>query len=187
MKPEKLYDDDASFLGSSHSLYLRDIFNPRKLRFIVRETARIVEMRRKSSGVNKILVTGVSGMSIGFPVANRLKMPICVIRKDVGNSHAEVLEENYSTGDKFIFVDDFIGSGDTFNRIMRTVNGSIVEAVMYHGDARYDVADKAQRANFPLDRIHFIRWEENIQFINEFGVARIIELREKYEIHCKYN
>lgn len=77
-----------------------------------------------------IAVQGVSGMSLGFPLALALDKPIVVIRKECEiqnqNSHSHRLicgddEDLIVPNGRGLFVDDFISMGDTRRRVASAI------------------------------------------------------------------
>ena len=73
-----------------------------------------------------IVVQGVSGMSLGFPLALKLGIDICVVRKDGENNHCgdERITGSAVKGKKLLFVDDFVSSGLTRQRVRREVEAA---------------------------------------------------------------
>ncbi len=70
---------------------------------------------------NGIIVTGVSGMGLGFVLARELKKKIVILRK--GEScHSSWHIENLDDKDKLVFLDDFISSGKTLNTVYSNIN-----------------------------------------------------------------
>lgn len=68
-----------------------------------------------------IVVTGISGMSIGFPVAHKLGMKLAVVRKGRERSHASNCIEGYQPNKEYIILDDFIDTGATIRRIHKEI------------------------------------------------------------------
>jgi len=75
------------------------------------------------SSFDFIAVQGVSGMSIGFPLAVKLGCPIVVVRKDDEDCHGsrgEVVGRKTIRRDglhRGLFVDDFVSMGSTRSRV----------------------------------------------------------------------
>jgi adenine/guanine phosphoribosyltransferase-like PRPP-binding protein len=76
---------------------------------------------------DSIVVQGVSGQCVGFPVALRLNKPILVLRKADEDTHSyaggSLINANAS-GKRVLFLDDFVSSGDTFERCKTAVEAS---------------------------------------------------------------
>lgn len=99
-----------------HSPYLNDAITDAK---------GIVERTLEScdpDSFDAICVTGVSGMLIGPILAYLLDKRLAVVRKTRANSHAECeVEHNFEAGDRWIFVDDLIASGETIQRVQNAM------------------------------------------------------------------
>lgn len=98
---------------AQHSPYLSRILNERN------ET--IAQALRTLSDVefDAIVCTGVSGLLIGPTLAHLLDKRLAVVRKDDDrNNHADYrIESGMKPLDKWIFVDDLIASGRTYERV----------------------------------------------------------------------
>lgn len=72
-----------------------------------------------------IVVTGVSGGSIAPLLAAALDVKFAIIRKESDNSHAMPCNDmpvfEGTITDRWLFVDDFIGTGATFRTVQRAV------------------------------------------------------------------
>lgn len=83
-------------------------------------TQSVRTLRQHAPEFDCIVVTGVSGLSVGAPVAMKLKKPLLVLRKEEEDTHdapgnllgAIDLEAN----PRVLFLDDLIASGDTLGR-----------------------------------------------------------------------
>jgi adenine/guanine phosphoribosyltransferase-like PRPP-binding protein len=95
----------------------------RDLREAVLRAIRTVEPHVEE--FDTIAVQGVSGMSIGFPLALALGKEIVVVRKQHeldGASHSSSLVAGGHVGGKrCLFVDDFVSMGDTRNRVTKAI------------------------------------------------------------------
>ena len=65
------------------------------------------------------VVTGVSGMCIGFLLARRMKKYILVIRKSDQESHGGLWVGTF--GRRWVFLDDFQATGATLSRVKKAV------------------------------------------------------------------
>jgi adenine/guanine phosphoribosyltransferase-like PRPP-binding protein len=119
----------------SASQYTLDDLEP-----VVRKTAR--ELREHGDKFDAIVVTGMSGVVVGAPVALRLKKPLVILRKSGDNTHHR--RNRGVIGYKHIhksllFLDDFEDSGETARRVrtaVRAGGGHVVGKYYYHaGDA----------------------------------------------------
>jgi orotate phosphoribosyltransferase len=71
---------------------------------------------------DSIVVTGVSGLIVGAPVALALGMPLVIIRKQDEQAHTSLNPGIGLIGYRYLFLDDFMSSGATRNRVATTVN-----------------------------------------------------------------
>jgi adenine/guanine phosphoribosyltransferase-like PRPP-binding protein len=85
---------------------------------------------------DSIVVTGMSGVILGSPVALRLHKPLVVLRKEVDNdNHSYTKWINLeNAGARYIILDDFIASGRTFHRMREYAN---YEGITYVGAYMY--------------------------------------------------
>ena len=101
----------AYYLGTG---YLRDAFN---------NTSELVATaRRLLKGVkyDTMVGTGLSGSLVIPVLARALKKNWAIVRKDNDGSHSPCVIEG-TLGERWIFVDDFVASGDTRRRVIKTV------------------------------------------------------------------
>lgn len=83
-----------------------------------------------------IVVTGISGMVVGPMLAEALEKDLLIIRKEGENSHASYLAEGV-LGERWLFVDDFIASGKTFNRVCDAIE-RLSEGLRNYRDTKQD-------------------------------------------------
>lgn len=72
---------------------------------------------------DSIIVTGVSGAAVGFPVALALGVPIAVLRKGTEDTHGspgEIVGRG-DLGERVLFLDDFVSQGTTRATVIRAV------------------------------------------------------------------
>ena len=116
-----------------NSGYSSEIYNPRKL---IRDAKKIlnhgeIQFRERSDGrwgdvevsapeFDTIVGTGLSGTLHLTRLATALDCNWLAIRKKNDSNHADELPEGL-LGRKWIFFDDFIGVGSTFQRVARAV------------------------------------------------------------------
>lgn len=124
----------------------------RDLDLVVRQSYRTLAPRK--SEFDAIIVTGVSGLSVGAPLALRLKKRLLVLRKEDENCHDQpgnlVGSADLDTHQRVLFVDDLISSGATLRKCRQAVEQyakvfgepiRIVMAYTYEGDRLLDDAD----------------------------------------------
>lgn len=81
--------------------------------------------------ITHMLVSGISGQSVGWPVSYKLGLPVCVVRKPGEDSHGKFdgdLVGNGNFGD-YVIVDDQIATGSTINRML----GQVAKYVIHYG------------------------------------------------------
>lgn len=103
-----------------------------------------VELREYADDFDALVVTGMSGMAVGFPLALRLRKPIMVCRKPDDDCHQSGgcvvgMTRAQARFARLLWVDDFISSGDTLERVKYTVDSfeptaRIVGHYLYQGE-----------------------------------------------------
>lgn len=81
-----------------------------------------------------IAVRGVSGMTFGSILAHHLGLPLTVVRKseDKVDCHSpNKVEHGREYPYRFLFVDDLIASGDTYQKVASALGGVGCKAVAY--------------------------------------------------------
>lgn len=79
---------------------------------VVAETT--LALGKRAHIFDSIVVRGVSGLSVGAPVALSLGKPLVVVRKPGENSHSfRKLVNGKRIGARWLFLDDFMDSGTT--------------------------------------------------------------------------
>ena len=84
------------------------------------------DLRPHRKDFDSVVVTGVSGLVVGAPVALRLRKPLVIIRKKGDDSHSGKHENIKHIGKRALFLDDFVSGGHTELRVR--------DAVAAHGD-----------------------------------------------------
>lgn len=92
-----------------------------------------------------IVVTGISGLVVGAPVAVQLEKPLLVLRKPGDDSHDGddrfVNAADVGPGSRLLFMDDFVtAAGTTLARVRCKVSsiGSAVGAIYTYRDDAYE-------------------------------------------------
>lgn len=75
----------------------------------------------KKTEFTHMVVTGLSGQSIAWPIAYLTGIPIVVLRKRGEKSHSYSRFAGDGHIEKYIIIDDFIESGKTIKRILSTI------------------------------------------------------------------
>lgn len=121
-----------------HADYLKQFKSINEYEKIVRKVCRYI--RQSKLEFTHIAVTGVSGITIGGPVALQLKKNLIVVRKgEVSHSNWNV--EGIPVSNKpfaYIIIDDFVETGRTvyniFNAIKQANNNSApLSIIQYYG------------------------------------------------------
>ena len=92
----------------------------------------IANLRKSHMEFSAIAVSGVSGMVIGSIVAHLLKLRLIVVRKGIEGSHAKFEVEGCPVDDfRYIVLDDFIDTGNTYHRIEKAITEQNPNSVCY--------------------------------------------------------
>ena len=110
------------------------------LRAVVRDAEK--ELRPVIRRYAGIVVTGVSGMSVGFPLALRLRIPIIVVRRDDEDCHASghfANDADLVEGGRYLFLDDFTSGGRTYARVVSRLEraGAMIAGTYWYRDNEY--------------------------------------------------
>jgi adenine/guanine phosphoribosyltransferase-like PRPP-binding protein len=91
---------------------------------------------------DSIVVTGMSGVIVGAPVALRLRKPLVVLRKEGDDAHGAYRGwiNQDRLGERALFLDDFTYMGFTRNRVIERVEqqGAKVVATYLYRDDEYE-------------------------------------------------
>lgn len=106
----------------------------------VREAAKALNPHRLDFDV--LVATGMSGACVAFPLALRLRKPVAILRKPSDDCHQARsrfawIGDAHVQGGRALFVDDFMASGDTYERVreaVTTLGGQNVGTYLYGGD-----------------------------------------------------
>lgn len=105
-----IYSQHPTSRGSNHSFA--------DLALVVRDT--VEDLRPHRREFDFIVVTGVSGITVGSPVALRLHKPLVVVRKPYERRHdgERVIGKPEGRG---LFLDDFTSSGRTYENVANVI------------------------------------------------------------------
>lgn len=84
-----------------------------------------------------IVVTGLSGTLIGLPVAIALDVNLAVARQIPGDHSSRMVEGRI--GERWVFLDDLICSGDTLTRVATQIAGVAPESVLVGACCYYEL------------------------------------------------
>jgi len=98
-------------------------------------TQAITDLRPFLDRFDSIVVTGMSGVVVGVPVALALDKPIAILRKESDDSHSafEPWINVRAMGKRALFLDDFVANGDTRRRVEKNAPARIVGDYLYAG------------------------------------------------------
>lgn len=151
--------------------YLDGVLTPEKL--AERVECAVRELR--TVDFDSILVMGMSGAIFGGALSVRLQKPLILVRKEEDISHSTFQVQGYVHGAKrFIFLDDQICTGETFEKAFRTFIGErapnylpeFVGAYLHDFTRFYDNHDIS------------IKWPEAYQ-------STVVWLKEKRDAYAK--
>lgn len=77
---------------------------------------------KKEHPFDAIAFTGSSGAALAYPLSFLLKMPLIHVRKSNDNFHYSRLIEGTISSKRYIIVDDFIETGKSIKRIIKSIN-----------------------------------------------------------------
>jgi adenine/guanine phosphoribosyltransferase-like PRPP-binding protein len=86
-----------------------------------------------------IAATGTSGLVFGPVLAYALGKPFIAIRKPGVDSHSDNMIESLGDHSSYLFVDDFISSGNTFRRAISAMTYKPIGVYLYQKTASFGV------------------------------------------------
>lgn len=104
--------------------YFKSLLVPRARCRIIREC--VAAIRTHCPHAEAVAFTGVSGSLIGPPVADRLRLPMIVVRKLGASTHSNGGNgprrvEGCYTAPSYVVVDDFVETGNTIRTIRHEI------------------------------------------------------------------
>lgn len=111
-------EGNVQIYNSYHDL----LFSPTSLKKVVdRISAEIVKLQNKHN-FDAIVVTGISGTGMAFPVSYITGIPVVVVRKTTRNTHGKLIEGPNISVKKYIILDDFVVTGDSVKRVKKQMD-----------------------------------------------------------------
>lgn len=131
--------------------YLSSVFDPSKFRHTVKRALTLGKQAMEREQFDSLAFTGNSGAALSYILAAELGVSLICLRKKTDNSHfvlgGSLLEGNLKAK-RYLFVDDFITSGDTFKRLVSHLKEKMPEAKCV-GLLLYDSTFRASYMNLP--------------------------------------
>lgn len=114
-----------------HANYLRRAMNVGERKKAMRRAVAALRGAVKQGVFSAIAVQGVSGLTFGAILADKLDVPLMVIRKAGVYKHSSRLVEGCAQWDvhdvpvRYLFVDDLIDTGTTFEHVLHAIPRAI--------------------------------------------------------------
>ncbi len=101
--------------------YLGKVYGKEFLTLVPKVVKKLRAIKRKHP-FDAIAFTGSSGAALAYPLSYLMKMPLIHVRKDDDSHYSSGLIEGTISSKRYVIVDDFIESGNTIKRIIKTIN-----------------------------------------------------------------
>ncbi len=128
--------------------YLNRVYGKEFLKLVPMAVAKLRAFRKKHH-FDAIAFTGSSGAALAFPLSYFLKLPLIHVRKKDRNHFSEKIEGTMSS-QKYIIVDDFIASGATVRRVIKTIKSEYGHPVEPVGICLYDSDSRSLYDGIPV-------------------------------------
>jgi len=102
--------------------YLGKVYGKEFLKLVPKAAKKLRAIKRKHP-FDAIAFTGSSGAALAYPLSYLLKMPLIHVRK--GSSHYSGKIEGTISSKKYIIIDDFIDTGKTLLKVMKTIDEAL--------------------------------------------------------------
>ena len=112
-----------------HEEYLENGFDMEFRKKAIQDGLRFLKKDQRGR-YDSIAVTGISGLTIGAPLAYLAKKGLTVIRKGGDDTHSTRKIESSIAPNRYVIVDDFAASGETIARIVKTMDADSYLAVV---------------------------------------------------------
>lgn len=127
--------------------YLGSVYEVDRFTKLIARVSQQIEKLRKTLPFDALAFTGTSGSAVAYPISAQLKIPLICVRKTEDNNHYFQAIEGCVGAKRYLIIDDFIESGETVRRIIRTIRedacmGEQAEAV---GVFLYDPTDRRKQ------------------------------------------
>jgi adenine/guanine phosphoribosyltransferase-like PRPP-binding protein len=121
----KIPKKKVRFVGST---YMVAALVPHLRKIIIKESMEQLRTLKKELKFDSIVFTGMSGALMAPVLADRLNVGLTLFRKTEDRSHSNMRMEGV-VPNRFLFVDDFICSGDTIRRTLTQLKEIYPDAV----------------------------------------------------------
>lgn len=101
--------------------YSSVMFTPESMRKVIRHLAQVLPSLQEQFDFNTIVVTGKSGIALGFALSMMTGIKVVAVRKGE-SSHGDMVEGDGTKFERYAFFDDNISSGRTQARVARELN-----------------------------------------------------------------
>lgn len=114
--------------------YLSKVFDSKSRKKVVVKITKL--LKNTTLKYDGIVVTGVSGITIGILVAHALNVDLVIVRKETLKCcHSTFRVENGRVDGRYVFLDDCIDSGRTFSKVKKLLktecSAKIVGKIFY--------------------------------------------------------
>jgi adenine/guanine phosphoribosyltransferase-like PRPP-binding protein len=144
---------------SKESLYLDRVVSPKRRVDTVAKA--LVTLRPLAEQFDSIVVSGVSGLTMGAILAHELGKNLVIVRKDGEKSHSSYAVEG-DPGYHYLIVDDLICSGETLLRVLNVMKRDCGQRPKCFGFFAYNYVDGPKRE---------AAWDR--EFRSKYGCDRI--------------
>lgn len=111
------------FSHSVRSEYLNSLYGP-PFWEKVPKAVKMLRAFKKKHPFDAIAFTGSSGAGFAYPLSYLMKVPLICVRKKE-NSHYRNKIEGSISAKRYVIVDDFIFSGSTIEKIIKTIDKEV--------------------------------------------------------------
>jgi orotate phosphoribosyltransferase len=103
--------------------YLEKVYSKQFLKLVPRAVKKLQSIMRKHP-FDAIAFTGSSGAALAYPLSYFLKIPLIHVRKGASHYGGGKIEGTISSK-RYVIIDDFIETGASIRRVIRTVNSEL--------------------------------------------------------------
>lgn len=104
-----------------YTSYLYEIHDPKKLKKTLAWVVRTLKKIQAKTPFDSIVVTGTSGVSLGYAAAAELGCYVTNIRKADRSHGSSCKIEGLTNPRTYVFLDDFLCGGATYRRVCRII------------------------------------------------------------------